>query len=242
MKVQADLMHFKKLNSLIRETGDRQVTIDSCTGQRYIASALAGKDIVINGTPGNALGCYLNGCTIHVYGNTQEATGDTMNSGKIYVHGSCGDAAGYAMRGGRILIEGDTGYRTGIHMKAYQDKLPVIVVGGAAGSFLGEYQAGGVIIVLGVNTDSKSIVGNFCGTGMHGGKIYLRCKEQDLPRGLPKQVAARPATEEDLSVIDEYIRDYCEAFKAKKKEILQHDFYVLEPDTKNPYRQLYTYS
>lgn len=36
MKVQADRMHFKKLNSLIRETGDRQVTIDSCTGQRYI--------------------------------------------------------------------------------------------------------------------------------------------------------------------------------------------------------------
>ena len=77
---------------------------------------------------------------------------------------------------------------------------------------------------------------------MRGGKIYLRCKEQDLPRSLPKQVAARPATEEDLSVIDEYISDYCEAFKAKKKEILQHDFYVLEPDTKNPYRQLYTYS
>ena len=159
MKVQADRMHFKKLNSLIRETGDRQVTIDSCTGQRYIASALAGKDIVINGTPGNALGCYLNGCTIHVYGNTQEATGDTMNSGKIYVHGSCGDATGYAMRGGRILIEGNSGYRTGIHMKASKDKLPVIVIGGAAGSFLGEYQAGGLIIVLGVNTDSKSIVG-----------------------------------------------------------------------------------
>lgn len=58
-----------------------------------------------------------------------------MNSGKIYVHGSCGDATGYAMRGGRILIEGNSGYRTGIHMKAYKDKLPVIVIGGAAGSF-----------------------------------------------------------------------------------------------------------
>lgn len=86
--------------------------------------------------------------------------------------------------------------------------------------------------MLGVNTDSKSIVGNFCGTGMHGGKIYLRCKEQDLPQGLPKQVAARPATEEDMSVIDEYIDDYCNAFKAKKKEILHHDFTFWSPTPK----------
>lgn len=242
MKVQADFMHMKKHNDLARDTDDRQVTIGS-TGQRNITSALSGKDIVIYGTPGNALGCYLNGCTIHVYGNTLEATGDTMNSGKIYVHGSCGDATGYAMRGGSILIEGNSGYRTGIHMmKAYKDKLPVIVIGGAAGSFLGEYQAGGVIIVLGINTQAKSIVGNFCGTGMHGGKIYLRCKEKELPQVLPKQVTVRPATEEDMSAIDEYIDDYCIAFKAEKRGILHHDFYVLEPDTINSYKPLYRYS
>jgi glutamate synthase domain-containing protein 3 len=34
-------------------------------------------------------------------------------------------------------------------MKAYEDDLPVLVIGGRAGSFLGEYQAGGIIIVLG---------------------------------------------------------------------------------------------
>lgn len=34
-------------------------------------------------------------------------------------------------------------------MKEYKDKIPAIVVGGVAGSFLGEYQAGGVIVVLG---------------------------------------------------------------------------------------------
>jgi glutamate synthase domain-containing protein 3 len=34
-------------------------------------------------------------------------------------------------------------------MKAYQDKIPILVIGGTAGSFLGEYQAGGLIIVLG---------------------------------------------------------------------------------------------
>lgn len=242
MKIQADLMHFQLLNDLVRKSEDANITINNCTGQRYIASALKGKNITINGTPGNALGCYLNGCSIHVYGNTQEATGDTMNSGSIYAHGSCGDATGYGMRGGKIFIRGNSGYRTGIHMKAYRDKLPVIVIGGAAGSFLGEYQAGGVIIVLGMHTDSKAIVGNFCGTGMHGGKIFLRCNENELPGNLPRQVVARLATEKDLQEIDEYLDDYCNAFDEKKKTILKHAFFVLEPDTKNPYKQLYTYS
>ena len=66
-----------------------------------------------------------------------------MNDGTIIVHGSIGDAAGYAMRGGEIFVRGSAGYRAGVHMKAYEDKLPVMVIGGCAGSFLGEYQAGG---------------------------------------------------------------------------------------------------
>lgn len=35
-------------------------------------------------------------------------------------------------------------------MKAYEEKVPVMVIGGSVGSFLGEYQAGGRIIVLGL--------------------------------------------------------------------------------------------
>lgn len=50
------------------------------------------------------------------------------------------DATGYAMRGGKIFVRGNAGYRAGIHMKAYKDKTPVLVIGGKAGSFLGEYQ------------------------------------------------------------------------------------------------------
>lgn len=242
MNIKADLMHFEYLNRLVRDSEDKHIKIENCTGQRYIASALSGKEIIIEGTPGNALGCYLNGCEVHVYGNAQEATGDTMNEGTIYVHGSCGDATGYAMRGGRILIEGNSGYRTGIHMKAYKDKIPVIVIGGAAGSFLGEYQAGGYIVVLGLNKKNESIVGNFCGTGMHGGKIYLRCTKDEIPKNLPKQVIVSEATAEDMQAIDKHIDDYCKAFNVSKEEVLSQPFMTLSPDTKNPYKQLYTYS
>ena len=116
---------------------------------------------------------------------------NTMNDGTIVIHGNVGDAVGYAMRGGRIYVQGNAGYRSGIHMKAYKEKQPALVIGGRAGSFLGEYQAGGTIIVLGLNDDSKPIVGNFPCTGMHGGKMFLRsdCKDVEFP----KQVTAKPA-------------------------------------------------
>lgn len=58
-----------------------------------------------------------------------------------------------------ILVEGNVGYRAGIHMKAYKDQVPVLVVGGEAGSFLGEYQAGGYVVVLGLNTTGRAPVG-----------------------------------------------------------------------------------
>lgn len=242
MKIEANLTHFKELNQMVRECPDKDIVIDNCIGQRYIASGLANKNITINGTPGNALGAYLDGCRIVLNGNAQEATGDTMNDGTIVIHGSCGDGTGYAMRGGKIFIHGNSGYRTGIHMKAFKEKFPVIVIGGSAGSFLGEYQAGGVIIVLGMNTNEEHLAGYFCGTGMHGGKMFFRCDEDKLPPNLPPQVDSSVATAEDLAEIEQYIDEYCKEFGENKEEILNHKFYVLKPDTKNPYKQLYTYS
>ena len=238
MKLTANLMHFKELNDRVRACADTNITIESCIGQRYIASGLSNKKITIHGTPGNALGAYLNGAAVTVYGNAQDAIGDTMNDGVITVHGSCGDAPGYAMRGGKIYIKGSVGYRAGIHMKAYRDKLPVLVIGGSAGSFLGEYQAGGVIVVLGMNAGGIPPIGNFCGTGMYGGKIFLRCDTP--PRGLPNQVIVQKADDETLGEIDGYLDEFCAAFSKSKEEILRKPFYVLTPNTKNPYKQLYT--
>lgn len=240
MNIQAGSKHFQILNEEVRSSADSDIVIRDCNGQRYIASGLSGKNITIYGTPGNALGCYLDGSRITVRGNAQDATGDTMNEGEIVIHGSSGDATGYAMRGGKIFVEGNIGYRAGIHMKAYKEKIPVLVVGGAAGSFLGEYQAGGVIVVLGLNADGQKIVGNFCGTGMHGGTIFLRCDE--LPEDLPKQVIGEKATAGDLAGIEGYLKEFCKEFDKDYEEIIHHTFYVLKPNTKNPYKQLYTHN
>lgn len=238
MTINAEKMHFQALNDMVRDTTDEAIVIENCMGQRYIGDGVKGKQIVINGTPGNALGAYLDGGEIVVNGNAQDATGDTMNDGAIYIHGSAGDAAGYAMRGGKIMIHGDIGYRAGIHMKAYQDKSPLLMVGGTAGSFLGEYQAGGTIIVLGLHSDGKCPVGYFCGTGMHGGRMFLRTKE--LPQSLPPQVMVRRAEKEDIAEILTSLKEFCDVFSENLEEVLSGEFFLLEPDTKNPYHRLYT--
>jgi len=239
MMIDAKDMHYTELCRQVRESGDADITINNCCGQRYIAAGLKNKRIVINGTPGNALGAYLDGCDITVNGSAQDATGDTMNAGAIHVFGNCGDGAGYGMRGGRIYVKGDIGYRAGIHMKAYKEACPIIVIGGKAGSFLGEYQAGGLIIVLGLTGGDRPIVGDFCGTGIHGGKIVLRTK--DAPADLPVQVNSHRATEQDMAEIKPVIGDFCSVFGLDKDAILSGDFTILTPNTANPYRHHYTH-
>lgn len=227
---------FQEICKEIRESEEKNIKIINCMGHRYICSGVGGKNVVIEGTPGNALGSYLNGCRIEVMGSAQDAVGDTMNDGVIIIRGNSGDATGYAMRGGKIFIEGNAGYRAGIHMKAYKEKYPILVIGGKAGSFLGEYQAGGVIIVLGIGVENDKIVGYFTGNGMHGGKIILRC---DSVPELPSQIVCHKANEQDIVEIEKYVSEYCDYFGAKKSDIMKKSFYVLEANSKNPYKQLY---
>ena len=216
-KLDAKNMPAKELCARIRESTDTALAVEHVNGQRYIAAGLGKKELTLTGTPGNALGAYLNGTRITVLGNAQDATGDTMNDGAIFVHGSSGDATGYAMRGGKIYVRGNAGYRAGIHMKAYREKQPVLIIGGEAGSFLGEYQAGGIIIVLGLRCDT-------------------------LPPDLPAQVAARRAGKDDLAAVEPYLAEYCGVFGLAQEDILRENFFLLEPNTQNPYRQLYCYS
>ncbi|MDR0813594.1 MAG: glutamate synthase [Oscillospiraceae bacterium] len=236
--LSAKQLGFYALNEKVRElTGE--IIIDNSYGERFIAaSATADKSIVINGTPGNALGCYMDGAHITVNGNAQDAVGDTMNDGEIVIHGHTGDALGYAMRGGVIYVREGSGYRTGIHMKQYKDKRPVIVVGGGTGSFLGEYMAGGLIIVLNKNSDGRADVGRFTGTGMHGGAIYIRSAEP--PEDVPKQVLCRKAEDADKVAISEYVKRYAALFGGDINELLGADYWVLAANSANPYKQMYT--
>lgn len=236
MKIDARGQTAKSLNAAIAASHDKVVEVEGVVGQRYLGAALVGKILKIDGVPGNALGAYLDGAEIELFGNAQEATGDTMNAGEIVIHGSAGDATGYAMRGGQIFVEGDVGYRCGIHMKAYRDAHPAIVIGGRAGSFLGEYQAGGTIVVLGGEGDGRT-AGYFCGTGMHGGEIWLRAAQP--PSTLPPQVRA-DRFDRLPERVEQLVVRWCEKFGKEPKIYTGTEFLRLTPDSANPYKRLYT--
>ena len=233
--INAAELDYRALNERIRQCGSAR--INACLGQRFIASGMREGEIEIHGTPGNALGAYLAGASITVYGNAQDAVGDTMNDGRIIFHGGIGDAAGYAMRGGEIIVRGDAGYRVGIHMKEYREKCPAIVIGGVCGSFLGEYQAGGRIVVLGLDRGQRPIVGNFPCTGMHGGKLILRSDCSHLL--FPPQVTTHLADEDELQEIRHYVAEYCRLFDQDADAIMDSPFTVVTPDSNNPYKQMY---
>ncbi len=247
MMIDAAKMSFRELNGKIREAASDGATIHlkNVMGQRYIGCGMTEKvNIIIEGIPGQDLAAFMNGPRIMVYGNGQDGIGNTMNSGRVIIRGDAGDILGHSMRGdSRIYVKGYVGYRTGIHIKSFRDKFPVIVIGGTAGDYLGEYMAGGMILVLGnVNGGPvRDIVGRYVGTGMHGGALYIA---GEVPDGkLSPEVARMEISLDEKRVLREVLGDY-----ARELEIEDMDaescldrFTKLAPTTTRPYGKMYAY-
>ena len=245
VRIDVSNMHYRILNEKIRklvDEGEREIILDNVCGQRYIGSGLRQKDlrITINGTPGNDLAAFMDGPTIVVNLNAQDGVGNTMNSGKIVTHGDSGDITGHSMRGGKIFIKGNAGYRVGIHMKSFRDNFPIVIVGGFVRDFLAEYMAGGLLIVLGLERDENGkIIGNFTGTGMHGGEVYIRGEADGALLG--KEVGIFETDEDDLKKIEPHLREFCDHFEFDLPEIMSEKFIKLKPLSHRPYGRLYAY-
>jgi glutamate synthase domain-containing protein 3 len=182
----------------------------------------------------------MDGPRIIVRGNAQDGCGNTVNEGEIIVHGHAGDILGLSARGGNIFVRDDVGYRAGIHMKEYQDKRPVLVIGGTAQDFLGEYMAGGILVLLGLNlSEGERHKARFIGTGMHGGIIYLRGSVESYQLG--KEVGLAELEEKDYQILHKFVGEFSTHFGYEAAEILRHKFTKLYPRWLRPYGRLYTY-
>lgn len=239
------LVH-KELNDLIREAalgGARKIVLYNVSGQRYIGTRLflpQKVEIHVHSVPGNDLGAFLAGHRIIVHGNAQDGVGNTMDDGEIIVHGRAGDIVAMSMRGGKIFIRDSVGYRAAIHMKEYTGKVPVLVVGGTAQDFFGEYMAGGIVILLGLNLrPGERHHAHYIGTGMHGGVIYLR--GEVAPYQLGKEVGILEPDEEDQKVLEKYVGEFAAHFGLEAGEILKDRFIKLLPVSKRPYGRIYAY-
>ena len=244
MNIHAKRVHYKDLNQRIHkavERGAREIVLDEVNGQRYIGGGLKGNiHITVNGVPGNDLASFMDGPTVIVNENAQDGVGNTMNAGKVVIRGDAGDIIGYAMRGGKIFIQGNVGYRVGIHMKSFKEKLPVIIIGGSAGDFLGEYMAGGLLVVLGLHqSNGLPVVGNYTGTGMHGGTIFVRGDVEDYQVG--KEVGIRRPTSHDMANLRTYMEEFCADLGLEVERAMSKTFTKLIPYSSRPYGNLYAY-
>jgi len=240
--VNAVDMHYRNLNFLLKSLSSnpaKRIHICNVSGQRYIGTGLQGEvELHVYGTPGNDLATFMDGPTIYVHGNAQDGIGNTMNGGKVVVYGHAGDIAGYSMRGGKIFIRDDAGYRVGIHMKENGNKKPILVVGGTAQDFLGEYLAGGILVILGLTLkEGENHKAKFVGTGMHGGIIYLRGEVTHTG----KEVKIMELEEGDRALLRPIVEEFCSYFKFDAESLLAGEFKKLVPFSTRPYGRLYAY-
>ncbi len=238
-EVDAKNLRYRDLNRRLKEIDKeyvRNIRIIHVEGQRYIGTDLKNiQRIDIHGTPGNDLGCFMNGPVITVHGNAQDGCGNTMSDGTIIVHGSAGDILGYAMRGGKIFIEGDAGYRTGIHMKEYRDHKPIIVIGGSVGDFSGEYMAGGILVILGLNQNLHKA--RYLGTGMHGGVIYIHGESTSLG----KEIEKMELDAKDYSILHPIIKEFASHFNLNSERLIKRSYIKIRSKSTRPYGTLYAY-
>jgi glutamate synthase domain-containing protein 3 len=244
VKIDALDLLTRDLNLKLREAtanGTQRIELRNVYGQRYIGTDLNKPvEIDIFGTPGNDLGAFMDGPKITVHGNAQDGCGNTMNSGEITVHGHAGDIIGLSARGGKIFVKEGVGYRAGIHMKEYGDKKPILVIGDTAQDFLGEYMAGGILILLGLKLQpGENHRANYIGTGMHGGVMYLRGNVNDFQLG--KEIGVSELDDNDFINLEKYVGEFAAHFGYNAQDILKHKFIKLFPLYLRPYGRLYAY-
>lgn len=179
--IDARGLSYHEVNNLIRDrirSGLKTIKLVNVNGQRYIGIGLTEPvRIEVFGTPGNCLANLNEAAHIEVYGSVEDDVADTMHGGSVIVHGNAGDVLGQALQGGEVFVRGCAGNRVGIQMREYRDKRPYLIIGGRVDKFLGEYMAGGVIMVLGIDyldVDGSILVGHHVASGMVGGKIVIR--------------------------------------------------------------------
>jgi glutamate synthase domain-containing protein 1/glutamate synthase domain-containing protein 3 len=174
-------MTASQVNRLVKklvENGVREIRLKNVNGHRYLGINIPeGTRLHIYGVAGNCLANFNKSGEIIVYGNAQDDVGDAMYGGRVIIHGDARDVVGQALQGGEIFVRGSVGNRAAIQMREFHGNRPYLVIGGRTDDYLGEYMAGGVVFVLGIDAlerDDIQLVGHYTATGMVGGRIYIR--------------------------------------------------------------------
>ncbi len=171
--IDAVNIEYNKLDSEIIKSRDDSVYINNVAGHRYIGITFPEKrrNVTLYGNAGNCLMNLNENNSVTVRGNVADDCCDSMSGGILKIFGDSGDVLGQALSGGQIYIDGNVGNRSCIQMREYGSSIPIVVVNGKFDDYLGEYMAGGIILVL---SNSRRNFGKYIGSGMLGGRIFIR--------------------------------------------------------------------
>ncbi len=163
------------------EAGHRALKIKAF-GQHGIGGRLwkAGDEPVhvrIEGNAGQRTGSlgYPN-TFIEIMGPVSDDVGWLNAGAEIVVHGNAGNGLANAMAQGKVYVAGNTGSR-GMTMTKSNPRFapPEVWVLGSVGDYFGEFMAGGIAVICGVNgQDPDNVLGYRPLVGMVGGKVFFR--------------------------------------------------------------------
>ncbi len=160
--------------------GHRAIEVESY-GQHGIGGRLwiAGKEPVtvrVTGHSGQRLGAMgVEGTRIENFGPASDDVGWLNGGATIIVHGNSANGVGNAMSRGVIYVGGNIGSR-GMTMTKYNPRFepPQLWVLGSVGDYFGEFMAGGIAVVCGVESRTpENILGHRPLVGMVGGTVLF---------------------------------------------------------------------
>ena len=203
-----------RLNSRILEEriqealagGYRHLTVQAF-GQHGIGGRLwrAGNDLVhvnVAGHSGQRLGSLgFPNTVIEVDGPVSDDVGWLNAGAQIVVHGHAGNGAANAMAQGKVFVGGNIGSR-GMTMTKQNPRFapPELWVLGSVGDYFGEFMAGGIAVICGVNPqDPDNILGYRPLVGMVGGKVFFRGPHRGFSQADAKILPIEPADWEWLT-------------------------------------------
>ncbi|MBS3732972.1 MAG: pyridine nucleotide-disulfide oxidoreductase, partial [Desulfobacterales bacterium] len=161
--------------------GSRRIEVEAW-GQHGIGGRLwrAGDDplhIRVTGHSGQRLGAMgFPGTRIENMGPASDDVGWLNAGAEIIVHGHGSNGVANAMAQGKVCVAGSIGAR-GMTMTKHNPRFapPELWVLGSVGDYFGEFMAGGVAVICGIEAQTP---GNILGyrplVGMVGGKVFFR--------------------------------------------------------------------
>lgn len=133
--------------------------------------------VKITGRPGQRVGSMgFKNTFIDIIGPASDDVGWLNAGAHIVVRGNAGNGIANAMAQGKVYIAGNIGAR-GMTMTKHNPRFepPELWVLGSAGDYFGEFMAGGIAVVCGVNPQTPgNVLGYRPFVGMVGGKVFFR--------------------------------------------------------------------